>query len=552
MILPPIEKSINTTLGKAQELPTDTSESFKHLTLDLKKTQIRLFRLLPGKSDRCLRGTIAIHDFDSHGCPGYKALSYTWGPPHPTRDIDIDGKIFTIRENLWHFLSSIPNSKIPWYDSSKGWKYVKEGWLWIDQICIDQSAVEERNHQVNLMAKIYTKASSVLLWLGPEADGSNQAIEAIKTGSDSIIQCEKQVKSLFQRDYWSRLWILQEILIGKNILVLCGNKSISWRGLVTLFLPPRYENGDRPWKPPVSIDSLALSLILEKTSPSNGDQRLSYMLDTFAGLQCEDSRDKVYGLLSLVRSSGTIPVDYSKSPKVVLFTAIEAIIEDESFMEMESHCNIGMRLRDRMMLEDINDQAIRNFVEKKVNIIRGDTDGAVDHQGDNIKKENITEGNTDGAVESNLKIDPEKAAAKFNLAEQWVNLRSHDITGQYYFLDSRITQMIWKSYLVNIKSRFEQGGKGFIIEEQEILEFSEAHHGEMRKMNTVWNGLIIRDVIQTALALAEYKAILQRLTTPILRRDHFEQVAKLLGDKRSFVPEEDDEIEWDRLDEDLL
>ncbi|KAA8571185.1 hypothetical protein EYC84_000523 [Monilinia fructicola] len=260
------------------------------------------------------------------------------------------------------------------------------------------------------------------------------------------------------------------------------------------------------------------------------------MLDTFAGLQCEDSRDKVYGLLSLVRSSGTIPVDYSKSPKVVLFTAIEAIIEDESFMEMESHCNIGMRLRDRMMLEDINDQAIRNFVEKKVNIIRGDTDGAVDHQGDNIKKENITGGNTDGAVESNLKIDPEKAAAKFNLAEQWVNLRSHDITV--------ISQ--------TSRAALSKEVKGFIIEEQEILEFSEAHHGEMRKMNTVWNGLIIRDVIQTALALAEYKAILQRLTTPILRRDHFEQVTKLLGDKRSFVPEEDDEIEWDRLDEDLL
>ncbi|KAB8298038.1 hypothetical protein EYC80_001810 [Monilinia laxa] len=537
MILPPIEQGIDIDLGKAQEVPIDTSKSFKHRTLDLQKTQIRLFRLLPGKSDRYLKGTIAIHDFDSPDCPGYKAVSYTWGPTHPTRDIDIDGKIFTIRENLWHFLNSIPNSKIPWYDSSKGWEQVKEGWLWIDQICIDQSAVEERNHQVNLMAKIYTKASSVLLWLGPEADGSNEAMEAIKTGSDSIIQCEKQVKSLFRRNYWSRLWILQEILIGKNILVLCGSKSVSWRGLVTLFLPPRYESGDKPWKPSISIDSVALSLILEKTSPSNGNQRLSYMLDTFAGLQCEDSRDKVYGLLSLVRSSGTIPVDYSKSPKVVLFTAIETIIEDESFMAIESHCNTGMRLRDRMMMEDINDQAIRNFIEKKVNIIRADTDGVVEG---NIKKDDIIQGNPDGAMEENIKKDNKKAAAKFNLAEQWTNLCAHDITGQYYFLDSRITQMIWKSYLTNIKSRFEEG-KDFIIEEQKILEFSEQHHGEMRKMNTVWNGLVIHDVIRTALALAEYKAILQRLTTPTLRRGHFEQIAKLVIAKRSFVAEDDGE-----------
>ncbi|RAL59638.1 hypothetical protein DID88_006497 [Monilinia fructigena] len=142
------------------------------------------------------------------------------------------------------------------------------------------------------------------------------------------------------------------------------------------------------------------------------------------------------------------------------------------------------------------------FVEKKFNIIRGGTDGAVEG---NIKKDNISQSNTDGAVEDNIKKDDKKAAAKLNLAERWINLRAHDITGQYYFLDSRITRMIWKSYLTNIKSRFEEGND-FIIEEQEILRFSEEHHGEMRKMNTVWNGLIIQDVIRTALALAEYKS----------------------------------------------
>ncbi|KAF7869903.1 hypothetical protein EAF04_004687 [Stromatinia cepivora] len=361
------------TSDTAQTAVPDRPKAFKHQPLDLHKTQIRLFRLLPVLCGGYLMGKITIFDFDDPNCPGYKAVSYTWGPPHPTREICIDGRSFTIRENLWHFLNSIPHRKVPWYDVEKGWEYVKEGWLWIDQICIDQSAVEERNHQVKLMAKIYAKASEVLLWLGVEADSSNEAIDSIKAGS--ISQFQKQVKGLFRRDYWSRLWVLQEILIGTNILVLCGRKSVPWRELVDPFLPPPPEV-DIPWIRPIDIDEVALSIIEEKASfdtkkgyiNDGRNQRLSYMLASFAGLQCQDTRDKVYGLLSLVRSLGAIPVDYSETPKGVLFKAIGKVIEDESFMEIDSYCTIGINLRDQMILKDISDQMIYDFVKKEITI----------------------------------------------------------------------------------------------------------------------------------------------------------------------------------------
>ncbi|KAI9644909.1 hypothetical protein NHQ30_006943 [Ciborinia camelliae] len=370
------EDSSDATLSMdtAQVAAAVTPKSFRHQPLDLYKTQIRLFRLLPVRYGGHLTGTIVIHDFDSPDCPGYKAASYTWGPPHPTRDIYIDGQSFTIRENLWHFLNFIPNSKVPWYDVEKGWEYVKDGWLWIDQICIDQSAIDERNHQVNLMAKIYAKASSVLLWLGIEADGSDKAIEAIKSGSISL--CREQVKSIFRRDYWSRLWILQEVFMANNILVLCGSKSIFWRDLVAPLLPPRAEFGDSPWHRPVDISDVALSLIEEKDSFYGASQRLSYVLDTFAGLKCEDTRDKVYGLLSLVRSSGVIPVDYSKTPEGVLFKAIEKIVMDERLMDFWSHFSMAMRLRDHMMLDDISNRKIYDFIENEVYKVGGKVPGA--------------------------------------------------------------------------------------------------------------------------------------------------------------------------------
>ena len=328
------------------------NKPFKHRALNLDQTQIRLFRLTPAERSGNLAGIIAIYDFEH--CPEYKAVSYTWGPPYPTREISLEGQSSTIRENLWQFLDAARD-------------YAKD-WLWIDQVCIDQSTVDERNHQVSLMAKIYAKASEVLIWLGTGAHGSGKAMEAINSGVDSIHQYESQVQSLFRRPYWDRLWVLQEVLMAQNILVLCGNQTFAWKRLEAHFIPQKTDT--RLWTRPIHIYNVALSLIEEKASFEGSNRRLSYMLETFGGLQCEDIRDKVYGLLSLVRSSGAIPVDYSKTSADVFFNAIQRIVRDESFMEMNSHFNIGQHLRDRMMLLDINDIKIFIFIKKELREIR--------------------------------------------------------------------------------------------------------------------------------------------------------------------------------------
>lgn len=502
------------------------AKSFQHQPLDLHKTQIRLFRLLPRQHSGHITGTIAIHDFDDPECPGYKAVSYTWGPPEPTRHIYIDGKKFIIRENLWHFLTSIPNGKVPWYDVEKGWDYVKEGWLWIDQICIDQAAVAERNHQVNLMARIYTKASEVFLWLGIEADGSNEAIEAIRTGT--IKQCEKQVKVLFRRSYWSRLWVLQEVLMGTNILVLCGRKSIPWRELMGPFVPsPR--QGEAPWVRPTKIDKVALSIIEEKGHVEHRrNQRLGYMIDTFAGLQCQDPRDKVYGLLSLVRSSGTIPVDYSETPQGVLFKAIEKMIEDESYLEIESHCAIGRKLRDEMMLGDISDEQIYDFVNGMVTA---------------DMREIIA------AKQREIRI----AAAKFKLESQWslfFKNDSPDWLGRPFPWKS--TSSYWTSTLAETEESLKKSGKRFIIEKEDIVQFSKHHYKAMKEFNARWNPLHIKSGFKTAIALAEYDAIVQGLETPVLKREHFEKLSKMLIMARKVKVElgSDGKFKWDDLDQD--
>lgn len=84
---------------------------------------------------------------------GYQALSYTWGHATANQLIELNGTPFRIRDNLWDFLHHAREEGLT-------------GYLWIDALCINQSQVSERNHQVGMMEDIYSQAECVIVWLG--------------------------------------------------------------------------------------------------------------------------------------------------------------------------------------------------------------------------------------------------------------------------------------------------------------------------------------------------------------------------------------------------
>ncbi|ORX98819.1 heterokaryon incompatibility, partial [Clohesyomyces aquaticus] len=54
--------------------------------------------------------------------------------------------------------------------------------VWADQVCINQDDEEEKSHQVQLVGVIYSKASTVVSWLGADNDGEMaSAITAMKS-----------------------------------------------------------------------------------------------------------------------------------------------------------------------------------------------------------------------------------------------------------------------------------------------------------------------------------------------------------------------------------
>lgn len=105
--------------------------------------------------------------------PPYTALSYACGPRPANFNLKLNGRDWNVRQNLAHFLRQHVEM-----DQSL------QEWMWIDAICINQTNLPERTHQVKLMADIYGKASRVLVWLGPAYEDSNVVMRGLLEDHD--------------------------------------------------------------------------------------------------------------------------------------------------------------------------------------------------------------------------------------------------------------------------------------------------------------------------------------------------------------------------------
>ena len=209
------------------------SQSFSYRDLNKDLNEFRLLRILELTATQLSNDTPAlvtceIFHANINEAPVYNTLSYTWGPPTASQvPILLDGKQFLVRENLWMALKRF---------QSLGTEMI----IWIDAICINQEDIQERNSQVPKMTQIYKQADQVLAWLGPSYEDSTLAFELVRDFGQLEIEqnwAVEQLKSrttqlqalskLFQREYWMRMWVLQELTVAKSIALYCGNDSIS-------------------------------------------------------------------------------------------------------------------------------------------------------------------------------------------------------------------------------------------------------------------------------------------------------------------------------------
>jgi hypothetical protein len=202
--------------------------------------------------------------------------------------------------------------------------------LWIDALAIDQRNLHERNQQVALMARIYSGASQVLVYLGEEDLGF---------GSRTLwVDAERRqvaLRKLFAKRWVSRVWVIQEVALAQKLVMVTGNAScpmdanlmsrIRGRAKISGLQVP----GPLAWDPLVSAPTRDLLTMLHMTRNCSST----------------DPRDKIYGLLGLVgeRLQSLIQVDYSQSLEEVMTRAAAAIIICREDLEILAYAALRTR-----------------------------------------------------------------------------------------------------------------------------------------------------------------------------------------------------------------
>ncbi|CAO2657372.1 Nn.00g034980.m01.CDS01 [Neocucurbitaria sp. VM-36] len=208
-------------------------------------------------------------------------------------------------------------------------------------IGIDQTNVDERNHQVSLMDKIYSRARCVRMCLqDPSISDSSvcygRLFHCLQAAEHSYLKevgpwVNQTLVHLFSLRYFRRVWVIQEVALARAAYLLVDNHEL----LLTSTVMER-----------LSIHGIRNHHRLPGVLRWIPGHRIEADLFTClqVGIDCEatDARDRVFAMLSLMEPHirSLIPVDYSLEPEAVYSSAIIAIMATEQNLDILSYASI--------------------------------------------------------------------------------------------------------------------------------------------------------------------------------------------------------------------
>jgi len=205
-------------------------------------------------------------------CPPFVALSYVWGDPSVGSEIiTVNGHPKRIGANLAAAFRFFRKTHQP---SALGAEASPElpRHIWVDALCINQEDNSEKYVQVSHMESIYKSASIVLAHPGNGSAQPYQGYDTIRTLGKAwhrfTTECNRaptgdeyniprtgpvlfdepkarealeelasnltnsvwsSVKAFLHPPYWSRVWIVQEIVLGREVMLVLGAlEPITW------------------------------------------------------------------------------------------------------------------------------------------------------------------------------------------------------------------------------------------------------------------------------------------------------------------------------------
>lgn len=312
----------------------------------------------------------------------YRAISYTWGssnrPITTPFEITVNGRRVPVSSNLHYALMQVCNTRS------------RNKWLWVDALCVNFDDLNERNWQVANMHRIFAGADSVYFCIGPADDDSDRLFDFFvpwgkeaaaadmypgegaldnappepysTTMTGKFIRLITKTKDIYdkglhdaiaalaRRPHWNRCWIMQELVLAKGGILLCGQKIMRLHHFHAIMLAltrvadwrggqPRL--GDGYTFTPSAANEGLLGIDARVRGP-RPDATLRYFLTSRARIydtvawpgpfyQSRDPRDIIFAFLGIAsdRDHLGIVVDYSIAIRDVYTAATLAMFQSE-------------------------------------------------------------------------------------------------------------------------------------------------------------------------------------------------------------------------------
>ncbi|CAI6332541.1 unnamed protein product [Periconia digitata] len=358
-----------------------------------------------GFEDYCISGNLKHITLTGNHSP-YFALSYVWGDSTPVSAVILDAREpIPIARNLLLALLHIKKHHllppgIP---------------IWVDAACIDQSHEWEKSRQVAHMDNIYSNAMGTLIFLGSEAGDSEVLMasldaigqRAVEHGVFDALAWEQEflgmalleylpgvegkrelrqrikpwnrflrnilcpdndicaptvsleaIQGMMASSWWTRIWVLQELLLSKTPKFVYGSKvvhaervvaALKLLSLIQLYIErlrtfglkrPKLKGLERIFEgrsetrytpPAVSLYHLRRMLHDDETWSWSIGSILSWIsTNDEAILSATNARDYIYGFLGLISElppNGELVPDYSLTHVEVFTRAMAACFQ---------------------------------------------------------------------------------------------------------------------------------------------------------------------------------------------------------------------------------
>lgn len=212
---------------------------FEYPKLKSASTEIRLLELQPSDIlDSPIHAVYHVTNLES-AAQSYETLSYAWGDlkADEQKTIYVNSVPVSVSSGLF---SAMHRLRLP---TSGRESYIRR--LWIDQLCINQSNLQEKMQQVSMMGKIYSQCSSCNIWLGDLGDVSvsdaEDALDLLVYYAGKRREPESWLADQRRRDkaldlinhivtlpWWYRVWTVQEAVLPPSATMHWGRCQISW------------------------------------------------------------------------------------------------------------------------------------------------------------------------------------------------------------------------------------------------------------------------------------------------------------------------------------